>query len=187
MIKFCDRNCKYISCWPLGDVCCNIWGIFQHTPCVVTETVTKQAPRGDLMIRKVTFLCRVRHIFFTPGMLKLVISPNARNSVASFVVVGHLNKQIKNKLCFPGVIYLHATGWVTGKPAPVILPVSLIMEITDQQTKTNSGSALQWCQLSSSTRHGENKCYLPRFSRNLGCKNESPNGIRHLTGDNHKI
>lgn len=24
MITFCDRNCTYISCWPLEDVCCNI-------------------------------------------------------------------------------------------------------------------------------------------------------------------
>lgn len=43
-------------------------------------------------------------------MLKLVISPNARNSIASFLVVGHLNKQANKKnLYFLGVVYLHAT------------------------------------------------------------------------------
>lgn len=51
---------------------------------------------------------------------------------------------MKNKLYFPGAIYLYAssTMWVTCKSAQgislVILPVSLIMEIRDQQKKMNS-------------------------------------------------
>lgn len=54
---------------------------------------------------------------------------------------------MKNKLYFPGVIYSYAssTMWATCKSAqgisPVILPVSLIMEITDEQKKMNSGNS----------------------------------------------
>lgn len=49
------------------------------------------------MIRKVTFLHRVWHISFTPGMLKLVIYPSARNSIASFAVAGQLHNQANEK------------------------------------------------------------------------------------------
>lgn len=143
MTKFCDRNCKYISCWPRGDVCCNIWGVFNTQPTQCHKQQPKQAPRhhhqgSDFSPQGVAHLFHSKHV-------KFVISPNARNSIASFVVVEHLNKEIEKNLSFPRVNYLHATNWVTYKLAqdtsPVILPVSSIMETTDQQTKMNSGSA----------------------------------------------